>query len=342
MAALLEQLGLRRLDVDLVEQCHKSSSLCPHDRATRLRVCVDPQTPANEALKRLLMPLAQSISANVGGVIHNHDTECLHDLRVALRRTRAVLAQAAEVMPARTTSRYRTEFGWLAQKTGRLRDLDVFMLEFDDRVTLSPAPSAASLHPFLDLVGTAQARERQAVVRVLSSSRCKTFLSDWNRWLVAPSPSKSKLSRADRAISDHARSAIRATYKRVRRQGREINASSPDNALHKLRKSCKALRYSLELYASLFPKRRMDVAVTGLKKLQDVLGAVQDAAVQAPSLRSFAGELTDPDSQAAIESLVRDRERRGTQARLAFASRFESFMSGQVRLAFKKLTSSPK
>ena len=184
MAALLEQLGLRRLDVDLVEQCHKSSSLCPHDRATRLRVCVDPQTPANEALKRLLMPLAQSISANVGGVIHNHDTECLHDLRVALRRTRAVLAQAAEVMPARTTSRYRTEFGWLAQKTGRLRDLDVFMLEFDDRVTLSPAPSAASLHPFLDLVGTAQARERQAVVRVLSSSRCKTFLSDWNRWLV--------------------------------------------------------------------------------------------------------------------------------------------------------------
>ena len=341
MIARLEQLGLRRSKTDLVEQCYKSSGLCPEDRAHRLRVRLDRRTPANQALKRLLAPLARAIIVNVGGVIQNHDTECLHDLRVAVRRTRAALTQTEGLWPHRTVSRYRAEFGWLAQTTGPLRDLDVFLLEFDDRVTTAPPPDADALHHLLDLVGTAQARERKSVIRALSSSRCKTFLADWNRLLSTPGPSKSRLAYAERTIIDHAQSTIRVTYKRVRRQGRQIDSSS-DEALHKLRKSCKALRYSLELYRSLFPKRRMDVALTGLKKLQDVLGAVQDAAVQTRSLRLFAGELANPGSRVALESLAREREHRGTRARQTFVPRFEAFMSGEVRLAFNRMTSAPK
>ena len=296
---------------------------------------LDASTPINEALKPLLSQFSRSITRNVPGVIKDTDIECLHDLRVSVRRTRAALAQAKHVLPSRTVLRFRAEFGWLGRCTGTLRDLDVYLHEYQDTET----PTSQALAPLLGQIHVLRERERHQVDKVLSSARFSQLMDDWAKLLASPTPRRSTLRDARLPTKVYAGARIRSAGKRVRRQGLAITATSPDESLHELRKTCKALRYSIELFRPLFPKRRIARIVRTLKQLQDNLGAIQDSVVQVQTLRSLGEQLPHSHVEAAIESLTHDREQRRRVAREAFESRFEAFMTGEIQASFKLLFS---
>ena len=70
--------------------------------------------------------------------------------------------------------------------------------------------------------------------------------------------------------------------------GGAIDASSPAEAYHELRKKGKELRYLLELFGvPLFPDEVVKPMIKSLKALQDVLGRHQDREVQTAMLRSL-------------------------------------------------------
>ena len=334
---LLGELGLHKHKVDPARQCLKALAVSVYDRGTRYRVTMDANTPSNQALRLSTVPLVEVMVKNARGVIEDIDTECLHDLRVSIRRTRAALACAHGVFPARTVSRFRAGFGWLGRVTGGLRDFDVQLLEYDERVSHPARATPGALIPYLELVTKLRAHEHRKVTRTLSSVRFARLLSDWTKWLNSPVPLKSTLPDAARPVEELARTRIRSIYKRVRRQGRAITDTSPDEALHRLRKSCKALRYSLELFKFLFARRQVEATVKTLKQLQDTLGNLQDSVVQAQNLRRLSGQLTQPDTYAAIAELALGHEHRRDVAREAFAGNFELFLSHQTRSTFRKL-----
>ena len=56
--------------------------------------------PAALAVATILTRLLDTMQANVPGTIRDIDTEFLHDLRIAVRRTRSVLKMAGSVLPA--------------------------------------------------------------------------------------------------------------------------------------------------------------------------------------------------------------------------------------------------
>ena len=56
--------------------------------------------PARLALRTVLLNLLDTLQANVPGTLRDIDTEFLHDLRVAVRRTRSALKLAGDVLPA--------------------------------------------------------------------------------------------------------------------------------------------------------------------------------------------------------------------------------------------------
>ena len=296
---------------------------------------LDASTPINEALKPLLSQFSGSITLNAPGVIKDADIECLHDLRVSVRRTRAALAQAKHVLPSRTVLRFRAEFGWLGRCTGTLRDFDVYLYEYQDTET----PTSQALSPLLGQIRVLRERERHHVGKALSSARFSRLMGDWDKLLASPAPRRSTLRDARLPTKVYASARIRTAGKRVRRQGLAITPTSPDEALHELRKTCKALRYSIELFRPLFPKRRIDGIVRTLKQLQDNLGAVQDSVVQVRTLRSLGERLPRSHVEAAIESLAHGREQRRQVAREAFESRFEAFMAGEIQASFKVLFS---
>ena len=67
--------------------------------------------------------------ATLPGTIADVDSEFLHDFRVAVRRTRSLQRQLEPVFPPEPLAHFRSEFRWLQQATGPVRDLDVHQLD---------------------------------------------------------------------------------------------------------------------------------------------------------------------------------------------------------------------
>jgi CHAD domain-containing protein len=142
------------------------------------------------------------------------------------------------------------------------------------------------------------------------------------------------------AIEAVAADRIRAVYRRMVRDGRRIDAGSPDTALHELRKRGKELRYLLELFGELFPRGVVRPMVATLKDLQGVLGRFQDRSVQIALLRSTAEELAaqpgGPEAVLSMGLLLGALEEDRRRARESFAERFAAFASGEQRVLVRE------
>jgi CHAD domain-containing protein len=120
------------------------------------------------------------------------------------------------------------------------------------------------------------------------------------------------------------------------RMGRAIDAESPPDAYHDLRKQGKELRYLLELFgAPLYLAEVVKPMTKVLKSFQDVLGRHQDREVQAAMLRSFsdavAAQPNGADGLMAMGRLIERLEEQAAAARDEFAERFAEFSSGAQR-----------
>ena len=274
----------------------------------------------------MLANLADTIEANRPGTIEDIDEEFLHELRVAVRRTRSVLAQSKGVLPDDLRDRYRTAFGELGQQTGPARDLDVYVAGWDAYI----APLGLDGGSGLDKVkGEIEDRRRAAhaeLSAVLRSNSCRDLMDGWRAWLADPSVEVGPKPHLGPVVVRR----IEKAQNKVLTDGRAITASSPGERLHDLRKDTKKLRYLLECFGTLFPTDARKAFVSQLKDLQDNLGAHQDAEVHLAQLRDLAHDLheravVDTDALLAMGRLSDVLERRRSDERAAFAERFAKY-----------------
>jgi CHAD domain-containing protein len=285
--------------------------------------------------------LLETIEANLPGTLADTDTEFLHDLRVAVRRTRALQRELKAVFPPAELARLRGEFRWLQQVTGPTRDLDVQLLEFDDEVAGLPAAQRPDVEPLRRLVADRRRRERARMARALRSPRTRALLDDWRTLLgeLGTLPEEDRPDAA-RPVARLAARRISAVYRRMVRMGSAIGDDSPAEDLHDLRKKGKELRYLLEFFATLFPPGTVRPMVKTLKALQDTLGRFQDREVQAQVLRELGREMAaredGPAALMAMGVLAARLEEEQAQARAEFAERFGPFAAKERRAAVKE------
>ncbi|MBK1716884.1 CHAD domain-containing protein [Thiocystis violacea] len=291
---------------------------------------LDPNDRAESVIKRILLGLVEVLEANVAGARSGRDSECLHDLRVATRRTRSALGQIKDLWPAERVLAYQERFTWLQRVTGPMRDLDVYLLAFDGYRESLPDSLRPRLEPLRDFLISSQERERLVLAETLDSSEFQSLMRDWRAFLTAPASTDPVAANAGRPIKAVADERIRRLVKRVRREGRAIDRDSPPTQLHELRKSCKKLRYLIEFFGSLHPQEEIRAILKPLKRLLDQLGAYQDLAVQAAHLEEIA-ERMGAESKAsvgtllAMGALIADLLARRQAARDRFAESFAAF-----------------
>ncbi len=102
---------------------------------------------------------------NEAGVIADHDTEFLHDYRVALRKVRSVLSLFKGVYPEEQTADFKRKASELMSPTGRLRDLDVYLLAKDEYFAMVPS----SLHEGLEQMFKMFRKDRRRAHRAMQS-----------------------------------------------------------------------------------------------------------------------------------------------------------------------------
>lgn len=326
----------------LLEQALAALGRRPGDYDAKPRLALEPAMRSDEATRAILGDLLETMERNAPGMIEDIDTEFLHDFRVAVRRSRTALAQVKGVLPPGVVERFRVELAWLGQVTGPTRDLDVYLLQFEDYHAALPPELRGELGPLRRFLERHRAAEQSALARELRSPRYARFVQAWRRALAAPASPPPSPPNAGRPIGRLASERIWRMVKRVLREGAAITPDSPDTELHELRKSCKKLRYLMEFFQSLYPADEVKARIKALKALQDNLGEFQDLSVQIETLRHFADQMIEEgdapgQTLIAMGALVERLHERQLATRGAFAQRFAQFAQPESREGFRAL-----
>jgi CHAD domain-containing protein/adenylate cyclase class IV len=253
-----------------------------------------------EALRALLRRQLREILAHDPGTRLGTDPESLHDMRVAVRRSRAVL-RAGGALVAGDVEPLAAELRWLGDALGKVRDLDVLRDRLHAEAAELAQPDRSAATHMLRALERERTRERRALLKTLAGERYFALLDDFDAALAELQPSG-----ADVSLDGLAARQLRKLARAVR----ALDADPPDTALHELRKLGKRTRYAYELASH-------DRVVRRAKELQDVLGEHQDAVVAEQRLRALAASAPAAGALAAGLLIAGERQRR-VEARLAW------------------------
>ncbi|MCK4899733.1 MAG: CHAD domain-containing protein [Anaerolineales bacterium] len=314
----------------------------PGSYSSKLDIQLDPEMHSADAAKVILRHLLSVMRANETGIRADIDIEFLHDYRVAIRRTRSALSQVRNVFPAEITARFKQDFSYLGKFTNMLRDLDVYLFSEEGYRDLLPLTMREDISPLFDYLRTQRDQALKDVLQVLDSGKYARILLEWEAFLNEPVSDTSSAANAAVSIVDLARQRIHKRYRRVIKDGSYILDHPRDELMHGLRIECKKLRYLIEFFASLFPRKKVALLIKQLKRLQDNLGEFNDLSVQQVYLLNIADELPANDTKSrralvATGFLIEGLAHRQQGVKVAFAETFSDFASTDNQELYRQL-----
>jgi triphosphatase len=253
-----------------------------------------PGSSAEIALQRIGRACLDHMLRNEDAALAGNP-EGIHQMRVAVRRLRAILSAFAAVLPHEQRRWASAELRWFADILGDTRNLDVFASGL-----LRPARAALSPSDEFDSLGLAIERRRRAahknVVKAISSTRyTEAMLAllrwfDGREWRVA-----SDDGALNRPIEEIAPMLLERCRQKAEKRSRDFAGQSARQR-HRLRIALKKLRYTTELLASLYDAGETRHFVQRLKRLQDDLGDINDVRVG----RGIVTALARPGSRSRV------------------------------------------
>src|SRR6478752_3151070 len=264
----------------------------------RSAVGEDPPAPSpfEELRGRLRHQLAE-IERHDPGTRLGRDPESLHDMRVGVRRLRALLRAGRELVATDTTE-LDGRLKQLGRVLGDVRDLDVLLERLEGEAAQLGGEDAEHARSLLDALRTERKRSRRRLMTFLRSNGYLSLLDDTAQTIEELEPSES-----DASLEQIADKAFGMAAKAVRK----LPGQPADEELHAVRKKGKHARYAGELAGR-------KAFVKQAKVFQDVLGEHQDAVVAAERLRGLAAQATAEQALAAGR-LVQLEEARRAEAR---------------------------
>jgi len=295
------------------------------------------ETPAREAVGRIIATILTIAESNRAGIMADLDTEFLHDYRICLRKARSLLGLVKNVYPAGETERFRNQLGELARATNRLRDLDVYALTYYDHLENLPTP----LHK-----GLARIFSRFSAERKREQRRISTHLQDH----AGSSPLNDIIAEISN-VSGHADSAaafqqigplvfkgILKRYRKIKAIAETITPETSDETLHQLRIACKKLRYLMEFFNELFPPDESQLLQRQLRRLQGALGDFNDSSVQQEFLLGWWHKhQAATDSSLAMGGLLTLLHQRRKESRQQIDKMLKEFTDSSTAATFKRI-----
>ena len=336
----LDDLGLETFETDSVGWSAIAAGLTLSGIDISREADLRRKDSAAVAFRQVLHVLADAVEMTWQGTADELDPEFLHDLRVALRRSRTVLRAAVDVMPDEARRAAIDLAESITLPTAAPRDLDVHLagwdtLVDDDRHRLALEPVRHRL----------EARRRAAhdhLRAVLTEVDRDVWRSGWNALVDSDRDTDGERPRrAQRRVGAVVADRVERAHARLVRDGRRITPTSPSTQVHRLRKDAKRLRYLLECFGSLVDGPHGRRYLARLKALQEHLGESQDLAVFRAELISSSTSLTADDAStdtlAALEALIDRIDERARELRSEFDGVFGSFDDDRTRRALKRV-----
>ncbi len=234
-----------------------------------------------EAFRTILRSCLDQIAHNRIATLESDDPEGPHQLRIGLRRLRTAFAVFHPLIAGKEAARLDTLAQTIAVDAGGLRDIDVLIDEI-----VSPLqgvmPAHVEAEPLIDHIKAQRARLRKQVRERLAAPEINDFLMDLGAFTEGESwRGKSDAKDASPFTSNakgFAGKALMRRWDKVEAYGKRIETLSIEER-HAMRKAMKKLRYTVEFFRSLYPKKKVKPFLDHLRALQDMFGYLNDVAM---------------------------------------------------------------
>ncbi len=260
------------------------------------KVRLDPEMTIGEAFAVIVQSCLRHFRLNEPLISSDMNAAALHQARVAMRRLRSALTLFKPVLADADFPRLRSELRWFTDQLGEARNLDVILAIGPN----DPARPDAALRRQL------RERRKEAYRRVqgaLAERRLPALILDLVAWSEVGDWRRKEEAR--QPIASFAEARLDRAWKRVRRQGKGLGALAAEDR-HRLRIEMKKLRYAVEFFVSLAPRKsraRQKLFSGHLRSLQELLGELNDIETR----RQLAPELFeagDLSLEREVEGLI--------------------------------------
>lgn len=257
-------------------------------------------------LRAMLVHQYAEILRHDPGVRLAQEPEDLHQMRVAVRRTRAILRAARPAVDRQWSEPLRAELKWLGGVLGPRRDLDVLLDRLNGQIAELEESERSAAAPLVTSLEGERDRAQTEVAAALASERYSGLLDTLEEG-----------SRSLELTDDLSLGELAAReFKRLRKRMKALDADASDEELHRARILGKRARYAAELAEPEAGKKARRF-VARAKAFQDVLGSHQDAIVAEARLRELLRETGATGAAFAVGRLVERERLRRREARRA-------------------------
>jgi triphosphatase len=268
----------------------------------------------------------QVLTAGLGHLLANQpaalcgDAEGIHQMRVAIRRLRAAMTLFEQHLEPHATSRFEAELRRVGQIFGDARDWDVFCLQ-----VMPETFGAADWRELLLPPATARrAVAHRRFAREVQAPPFTALILSLAAWAEGE-PRLLGDAALEQPIEDLAPRLLGRLAHKVERRGRHIEDCS-DAERHALRKSLKKLRYGVDYLQALYSPKPVRSFLHHCKKLQQVLGDINDT-VTAIALAGSLADAARPDLAPAVGEVAKQLDGRRRDALRSLAKRWKAFQA---------------
>lgn len=262
-----------------------------------------------EAGRKILLRHLETMKSYEFAAAEGSDIEGVHQMRVATRRLRSAYSVFRKAFPKEYDRTILQPIKRTASVLGKVRDMDVLIakLEAYRSSVKDETPDLEPLHRHLQ---TRRKRARRSLLLWLDSQKYSKFLHEGSQLLTKRLEQDESSPAYHQTIGDAIPLLV---YKRIAEVQHAIRSRTTlsNEDYHDIRIHCKRLRYTLESFSSLIAKGASPMIIS-LKKIQDILGEMNDADVMLMLMNEITESsttVTEPSWDMYKQSLVGEIEK---------------------------------
>jgi CHAD domain-containing protein len=259
------------------------------------------QDPPEHHVRAALDKRTRAMLRHEPGTRSGKDPEDLHQMRVSVRRMRAVLQAARPLLDREWADGLRAELGWLGRALGPVRDLDVLLMRLRGEAVLFGEAELSDAERLLASLEAERAQARSVMLDALGSERYTALVDRLAKAVSRPVPARERKREVSLV------SLVRKEFDRLSGAVARAGDMPADEVLHELRISGKRLRYTAELAEPALGAPVHEL-LSKTVAMQDVLGEHQDACVAQQRVTALLAGLPDDTAVAFVAGRLFERE----------------------------------
>lgn len=278
------------------------------ERIEKLSTAIQPVVVEDnivEAGRKILLAEFVKVLQHEAGSRSGADIEDVHDMRVAIRKTRSLFRLLKPYFKRSIIKTFNSDLRHLASTLGEVRDLDVLIENIRTYQATLKAAQQADIQQAVDELDKQREVTRYELIEVLDSRLYRRLIKDYSKFLTTAGDGAKAIDKNNVSPVQVRHILPILIYERVAavRAFDSILAEADAPTLHALRIELKQLRYTLSLFNEVLGVQAAEY-VEEVKGLQDCLGHMNDAVVA----RAYLGDFLKDSNLAALNGYLTSLE----------------------------------